>query len=287
MVDDGSSDNTSHLLEFYSERDNRIKYLERPNNLPRGANSCRNFGFEKSQGEFIQWLDSDDLLATNKIENQLRKLTSLNEEIISSKWGKLRDGDVQFFEDLESYQDFNSLSEFLDALDKSEGYFPIHSYLMSKDIVARAGYWNETLKVNQDGEFMIRIFLEMNSMLFTKDTFVLYRKDSSSSTSLLSKKSLKHLVASWKLIQSHLIEKYPDLGKRYVDNAKRRIFIKYRESPKLINSQRDFFGNIPDEEPSDFRLAFYRVIVKYWLSRNILRFLKNLKRGRISVEKVE
>jgi len=68
VVDDGSKDYTDELLKFYSERDQRIQYHHRPANRRKGANACRNYGFEISQGEFINWFDSDDVMFSNHLE---------------------------------------------------------------------------------------------------------------------------------------------------------------------------------------------------------------------------
>ena len=57
IVDDGSSDYTSQLIDFYCEKDNRFKYFTRTKDLTKGANSCRNLGFKKSSGKYIQWLE--------------------------------------------------------------------------------------------------------------------------------------------------------------------------------------------------------------------------------------
>lgn len=62
VIDDGSNDNTSELLAEYCKKDNRFQYHHRPKDRPKGANACRNYGFELCKGEWIQFLDSDDLL---------------------------------------------------------------------------------------------------------------------------------------------------------------------------------------------------------------------------------
>lgn len=62
VVDDGSSDATCSKVQEYEEKDSRIKLWERPSQLPKGPNSCRNYGFEKSTGELVYFLDSDDEL---------------------------------------------------------------------------------------------------------------------------------------------------------------------------------------------------------------------------------
>lgn len=62
VVDDGSTDHTLEVVKFYENKDNRIKLYQRPEHLKKGANACRNFGYSKSEGQYIQWFDSDDLM---------------------------------------------------------------------------------------------------------------------------------------------------------------------------------------------------------------------------------
>ncbi|MDT0552281.1 glycosyltransferase family 2 protein [Urechidicola vernalis] len=71
VVDDGSSDETIEVLKEYHQIDERIKVYFRPSDRQKGANSCRNFGFEKSNGEYINWLDSDDLWHPNMLQFHL------------------------------------------------------------------------------------------------------------------------------------------------------------------------------------------------------------------------
>jgi glycosyltransferase involved in cell wall biosynthesis len=65
VVDDGSTDETDNLVTDFCKRDHRFQYHHRPSDGPKGANACRNFGFEVSKGEYIQLLDSDDVLDVN------------------------------------------------------------------------------------------------------------------------------------------------------------------------------------------------------------------------------
>lgn len=74
VVDDGSTDNTVEVLSRYLEQDVRFQYHHRPKDRPKGANACRNFGFDQSKGDYINWFDSDDLMAFNKLEVQLNAM---------------------------------------------------------------------------------------------------------------------------------------------------------------------------------------------------------------------
>ncbi|WBL23185.1 glycosyltransferase family 2 protein [Zunongwangia sp. HRR-M8] len=74
VVNDGSNDYTDELMEFYRVKDSRIQYHHRPDNKPKGANACRNYGFELSKGEYINWFDSDDLMIPQFIEKKISPL---------------------------------------------------------------------------------------------------------------------------------------------------------------------------------------------------------------------
>ncbi|MEL1240143.1 glycosyltransferase family 2 protein [Flavobacterium flavipallidum] len=62
IVDDGSTDNSKHVIGEYLEKDGRFQYHNRPLERPKGANTCRNYGFKVSKGEYVIYLDSDDVL---------------------------------------------------------------------------------------------------------------------------------------------------------------------------------------------------------------------------------
>lgn len=75
IVDDGSTDLTKETVLSYADKDSRFKYVKRPNNLKKGANSCRNYGFTLAKGEYINWFDSDDVMSSNFL---LKKVNAFN-----------------------------------------------------------------------------------------------------------------------------------------------------------------------------------------------------------------
>lgn len=74
VVDDGSTDETVTLVEKYILKDNRFQYYQRPVERIKGANTCRNYGFELSQGQYIKWFDSDDIMHKSLLEKQLNTI---------------------------------------------------------------------------------------------------------------------------------------------------------------------------------------------------------------------
>jgi glycosyltransferase involved in cell wall biosynthesis len=70
VVDDGSTNHSIQLIETYSKNDTRFKLIQR-NRLPKGGSTCRNIGLEKSKGEYLIFLDSDDLSTPSCLNNRL------------------------------------------------------------------------------------------------------------------------------------------------------------------------------------------------------------------------
>ena len=73
IIDDGSDDNTDEIVSLFSNKNPSIKYFKRPDNLVKGPNSCRNYGFLKSNGNIINWFDSDDLYLPNAFQLVVNK----------------------------------------------------------------------------------------------------------------------------------------------------------------------------------------------------------------------
>src|SRR5205814_7608388 len=79
VVDDGSTDQTAAIARRFASRD--VKVVSKRNE---GAAATRNYAFSLSQGDYIQWLDADDLLSADKIERQMAALRAGGPRAIAS-----------------------------------------------------------------------------------------------------------------------------------------------------------------------------------------------------------
>ncbi len=75
VVDDGSNDSSDEVGRAYASKDKRISY-EKRTKTPAGAPTCRNQAFLKSKGDYVIFLDSDDLLAPFCLEQRLKQLNA-------------------------------------------------------------------------------------------------------------------------------------------------------------------------------------------------------------------
>lgn len=76
IIDDMSIDNSRSIVEKYLKVDKRIKYIKNEKNL--GPGISRNIAIEKSEGDYIAFLDSDDLWKENKLSNQINFMKKYN-----------------------------------------------------------------------------------------------------------------------------------------------------------------------------------------------------------------
>ena len=70
-VDDGSTDTTCNIIRQVLAEDGRIKLFVRERQ-PKGGSTCRNIGLEASKGDYVIFLDGDDLLSANSLKNRIK-----------------------------------------------------------------------------------------------------------------------------------------------------------------------------------------------------------------------
>lgn len=264
IVDDGSQDYTTELIDFYLQRDDRFFYFERPQNRRKGASSCRNFGLSISKGELIQFLDSDDIISSNKLEYQSKLfIKDLNVSITTSKWGRFKNfiGDAEIYDSFKSYKDFEDLYDFLEAVKNSLGFFPIHSFLIRKGIIEESGYWNEFLTMNDDGEFIIRVLLKSHKIAFSEESTAYYRLTSADNLSSYNDiNKLFSYLLSLRLIETQLCIRFNIKHVPYVERNKKDFFNHIQHYPEVIKENKDFFKN--QLEYSFFKATLRRIFIK-------------------------
>ena len=87
-INDGSADNSLKILEGYANSDNRIKIVSQEN---KGASASRNQGIKLSEGEYIYFMDSDDILELNALEELYKFSESNNLDILIFKMMSFND----------------------------------------------------------------------------------------------------------------------------------------------------------------------------------------------------
>lgn len=174
VVDDGSRDCTLKAARSF-ERKN-VKVISQPNS---GASAARNRAFELAQGEYIQWLDADDLLASNKILEQVNVLLQGGKKtLLSSSWARFRSSPQNATMSPNSlWKNFLPVEFLLEQMAKNI-YMPNFAWLASRELLTAAGPWDTRLTLDDDGEYFFRVILASEQVLFVEKAKGFYRMPS-------------------------------------------------------------------------------------------------------------
>lgn len=165
IIDDGSTDGTFDISQEFTRKDKRIRYFYKKNG---GLSDARNYGLNLTKGEFIQFLDADDLLGKNKFSHQVCALQM--DDSLDLVYGK-----VIYFEDktqsVSASHDMRDIDWMPKVSGDSSKVFP---YLVKKNIMAvscplircksiqNVGFFNLKLTSLEDWEYWLRAVLIHN-----------------------------------------------------------------------------------------------------------------------------
>ncbi|HEU4496897.1 MAG TPA: glycosyltransferase family A protein [Flavobacterium sp.] len=211
IVDDGSTDHTLKVFKEFSFKDSRFKFYSRPKHKKKGPSSCRNYGLDKAEGNYILFLDSDDLLAKDCLERRFR-YASENAKydfwIFKTKAFADFPGDnkITFNQAMEVYDDAHYLTEFL------SGRFPycILGPLWTKNGLLKLGGFDERLVIFEDPDLHIRAYsLGLKSITSTESLPDSFYRIAGVNKFVISKKKLDQKFDSASIYFSKFLKKYP------------------------------------------------------------------------------
>lgn len=172
IVDDGSKDQTLSVARQLASP--VVKVVPQEN---QGAAAARNKAFSVAQGEYIQWLDADDLLSPNKVSSQLAALREGDDErtLLSSGWGqfRFRSHKARFIPS-PLWADLSPV-EWLTRKWEHNAHMQTATWLTSRALTVAAGPWDTRLLNDDDGEYFFRIISHCRHIRFVAEARVYYR----------------------------------------------------------------------------------------------------------------
>ncbi|MGH8442774.1 MAG: glycosyltransferase, partial [Nevskiaceae bacterium] len=150
----------------------------------RGQAAALNAGLAAARGDFIQYLDADDLIDPDKIQAQLARLAEGGVAVASGEWGRFRDDPRETrFEQGLCRQDVDARAWLAGNWEQGGGMMLPALWLLPRSVVEGAGPWNESLTVNNDMEYFVRALLAAGRVRFAKDARCRYRSGMAGSLS--------------------------------------------------------------------------------------------------------
>lgn len=281
IIDDGSKDQTLKVARQFES--GCVKVFTQKN---QGAAATRNTAYSLSRGDYIQWLDADDLIAPDKIAKQMAALDQpLNKRILlSGEWGRFmfQPGRAKFVP-TSLWCNLSKL-EWLTRKMEQNIYMQTACWLVSRELTEAAGPWEPRLLSDDDGEYFCRILLASERVRFVPGAKVYYRASGTSSLSYLGNSDRK-LDAQWLSMKLH-IEYLRSLG----DSERvRAACVKYLQTwmvsfyperhdifDQAAETARNLGGELQVPQLS-WKYSWIKVIFGWPFARRTQRFLQNLR----------
>jgi glycosyltransferase involved in cell wall biosynthesis len=200
VVDDGSTDQTLAIARRFESEGARIVTQKN-----QGAAAARNKAFSVSKGDYIQWLDADDLLAPDKIARQVQAMHECpsGRTLLSSAWAPFTYRHYRSkFTPTPLWCDLSPVEWLLRKMGQNL-YMQTATWLVSRELSEAAGPWDTRLLGDDDGEYFCRVLLASKGVRFVPQAKVYYRASGSTCLSYVGRSS-KKMEAQWLSMLMHI-----------------------------------------------------------------------------------
>lgn len=182
VVDDGSTDKTAEIVQGFTVKDKRIKYIFQENGR---LGKARNTGLKDSTGRFIAFLDSDDLWVKEKLELQVKTIEEMKADLVFSNGfiffeNEVTDETKTFLLVVDGRFEGTDLFDLL----LIENRIPILSVLMQRAVLDTVGWFEERRSYHGSEDYDLWLRLAKHGAVFygMNERLVRYRRHSKSMT---------------------------------------------------------------------------------------------------------
>lgn len=189
VVDDGSRDDTLAIARAYETKG--VKVIAQKQN--RGQTVALNRCLAEAQGNYIQYLDADDILEPQKIAVQVHRLSNeFKGTLAIAPWARFYENNLATakFKPDRDWKDYENPIDWL--IDGWTGYgtMPTCSWLYPRDVIDETGLWHDSLTLNNDMEYFTRAVIASKKLVFCDNARCYYRSGNPSLSGQRSKQAL-------------------------------------------------------------------------------------------------
>lgn len=188
VIDDGSKDGTAEVARRFESKNVKVVSTEN-----QGLSGAVNQAYRLCQGDYIQELDADDILAPDKIEKQLaaRRESDSTRTLLSGPWAhfRYRTNHARFIR-TPMWQDLSPVEWLLKKLGENL-HMQNATWLVSRELAESAGPWDTHLRYDQDGEYYCRVLLASEGTRFVPEAKIFYRISGTNRVSYIGNSDVK------------------------------------------------------------------------------------------------
>jgi glycosyltransferase involved in cell wall biosynthesis len=180
VINDGSVDDTAAVINSISH--SKLKVIHQTN---QGQCAAANAAFRHSKGDLIKFMDADDLISPNFIEEQVRILSGSKTDIVSAAWGRFYNDDLDTFRLSPQvvWKDMHPVNWLTESWMEADAMMQCAIWLIPREILNRSGLWDTELSLINDLEFFTRVLLCSEAVRFSPTSILYYRSGVANSLS--------------------------------------------------------------------------------------------------------
>lgn len=212
VVNDGSTDCSGEILERLRGRGVTVIHQQ---NL--GQSAAANRAFRESKGEYVKFLDADDLLETNTVELQMQRLDGSETIVASCEWGRFYHDNTSTFQlnPQSTWRDMEATDWLVEAWHDARPMMQCALWLIPRSVLNASGGWDERLSLINDFEFFSRVLCHSSEVRFTPEARLLYRSGVSGSLSgTRTRQAAESAFRALTCGTGHLLKKRQDAAAR-------------------------------------------------------------------------
>lgn len=174
LINDGSTDSSAEICDNYALKDSRIKVIHKRNG---GLSDARNSGLKICSGDFICFIDSDDIIALTFCEKMLEGLLKYNVEIIECNFSRFKQESelINYTKNIENTAKLYNNEKALELLMKEEIKQMVCNKLFNSKLIEGISF--ETGKTNEDEFWTYKIIGKSKGVAKISDVFYFYRQN--------------------------------------------------------------------------------------------------------------
>lgn len=276
IVDDGSTDNGAEIVQRLQKNDSRILYIRQENS---GVSAARNKAIANSSGEYLAFLDSDDLWSAQKLEKQLNRILATKMEACYCGYQYFCGGEMG-----KRYPERYYEGKILEEVIKEKTSVWTSAVLVKKSVVTANGIlFKSGLNWSEDMDFFCRLMYQCN-FCCVKENLAFYRQRENSlsvSPNRAPEAELWRDYLSWIKNEPSCV----NYDRHKIEQAINRyklpsiaIFCLYQRLIRGENPQEDFFRQLPLQLVTDFKPSLSSTGIKLLMKKLLIRYKYNIKR---------
>lgn len=234
VINDGSTDRTAEVAKRLATKEVRVV-----STANQGLSAAVNHGLSLCQGDYVQELDADDILAPDKIQRQLEALRPSDSKrtLLSSPWAHFyyRTRIARFIPN-SLWQDLSPAEWLLRKMGENL-HMQNATWLVSRELMEAAGPWDANLRYDQDGEYFCRVLLASDGTRFVRDARIFYRVSGSHSISHIGDADKDKRISYMVSIKLHI---------KYLRSLEESERVRQTCLTFLQNKLRYFYGREPE-----------------------------------------